>query len=62
MKLLSEYYIDNIPEYGRLDVKSLNVFPEDGIVQDLIMYVDDIGDKSSTTNAHNNIGNTDLTV
>ena len=26
------------------------------------MFVDDIGDESSTTNAHNTIGNTYLTV
>ena len=45
VKLLSEYYIDNIPGYGRLDVEALNVFPEDGTVQYVIMFVDDIGDE-----------------
>ena len=44
VKLLSEYYINNIPGYGRLDVEALNVFPEDGTVQYLIRFVDDIGD------------------
>ena len=44
VKFLSYYYIDNIPGSGRLDVEALNVFPEDGIVQDLTMFVDDIGD------------------
>ena len=33
VKLLSEYYIDNITVYVRLDIKVLNLFPEDGIVQ-----------------------------
>ena len=32
------------------------------IVQDFIMFVDDIGDESPTTTAHNPIGNIDLTV
>ena len=45
MKLLSEYYINNIPGYGRSDVEALNVFPEDGTVQYVIMFVDDIGDE-----------------
>ena len=62
VKNLSEYYIDNIPGYGRLDVEAFNIFLEDGIVQDLIMFVDEIGYESSTTTAHNPIGNTDSTV
>ena len=58
VKLLSEYYIDNIPRYGRLDVESLDVFPEYGIIKYLIMFIDDIGDESSTTTtALNPIGN-----
>ena len=62
VKLLSEYYIDNIPGYGRLYVEALNVLIEYGIVQDLIVFVDGIGDKFSTTTAKNTIVNTDLTV
>ena len=50
VKLLSEYYIDNI-----------NALSSYGIIQDFIMFVDDIGDESSTTTAHNPIGNTDST-
>ena len=62
VKRLSEYYIDNIPGYGRLDVEALHVLTEDGIVQDFIMFVDEIGDESPTTTAHNPIGNTDSIV
>ena len=61
VKLLSEYYIDHIPGYGRLDEEALNALPVDGMVQDLVMYVDEFGD-SSTTTAHNPVGNTDSTV
>ena len=62
VKLLPEYYMDNIPGYGRLYAEALNVFSEYGIVKYLIMFVDDIGDESSTTNEHNTIGNTYSTV
>ena len=48
VKLSSEYYIDNIPGYGRLYVEALNVLIEYGIVKDLIVFVDGIGDKFST--------------
>ena len=40
----------------------MNVFPEDGIAQDLIIFVDGISDESSTTTKHNPIVNTFLTV
>ena len=46
LKLLSDYCIDNIPSYDRLHIEALNVFPEDGIVKYLIMFVDEIGDES----------------
>ena len=62
VKNLSEYYIDNFSGYGRLDVESLNIFPEYGIVQDLIIFVEYIGDESTTTTAQNPIGNIDSTI
>ena len=61
VKLLSEYYIDHIPGYDRLDEEVLSALPEDRVVQHLVMYVHEFGDFSTTT-VHNPIGNTDSTV
>jgi hypothetical protein len=62
VKRLSEYYINHIPGYGdRLDEEALNALPENGIVHDVVLYVNEEADSSNGT-TNDPVGNQDSTV